>query len=91
MYNQNYNYLISQLTKRIDQVEELVYASKKEAIDCLDWENATLMKRWGISLRTAANYRKQGLGYFKRGGRVYYSHQNRIDFLKFKKKEHDRN
>lgn len=31
--------------------------------------------------KTAANYRKQGLEYFKRGGRLYYTSTQRENFL----------
>lgn len=51
----------------------------------LEWDNATLIQKWKISRRTAANYREQGLEYFKRGGRLFYSLESRERFMNFRK------
>ncbi len=68
---------VAQLEK--DQEEE---KRKQKNDDEGDWDNAKLQREWGISLRTTANYRKKGLEYFKRGGRIYYSAKSREKFLK---------
>lgn len=75
-------YCVTQLDKRVTTIESRLQQLKSGvAIKEQDWDNATLMREWGISLRTAANYRKQGLNYYKRGGRVYYSPEDRIKFV----------
>ena len=49
-----------------------------------DWDNATLMQQWHICERTTANYRRNGLEYYKRGGRVFYTPEARKEFLNTK-------
>ena len=65
---------VDELTKQLSQIKNLTLLENS------DWDNATLMKEWGICERTAANYRKQGLGFFKRGGRILYSSESRNAF-----------
>lgn len=60
-------------------------SSKKNISEHEDWDNKTLMLKWNICKRTAAYYRKQGLEYYKRGGRVFYSYSNREAFKKIQK------
>lgn len=86
MISQDYGYLITQLEKRLAKVEKRMPKLKDmPAISSQDWDNATLLREWEISKRTAANYRKHGLEYFKRGGRIYYSQESRRKFIKTKK------
>lgn len=86
MVSQDYGYLIMQLERKVATLEKQISQRKDfEAIKNLDWDNSTLMQEWSISKRTAANYRKQGLEYFKRGGRVYYSFESRERFAKHRK------
>jgi hypothetical protein len=65
---------VDELTKQLSQVKN------HTLLENSDWDNATLMQEWGICERTAANYRKQGLGFFKRGGRIFYSSESRNAF-----------
>ncbi len=82
MTNLDIGFKLEQLIRRVTALEE---SFKKFNVKVLctetDWDNATLMQEWSISKRTAANYRKQGLGSFKRGGRVYYTPEHRWQFL----------
>lgn len=81
MTGQDYGYLISELTKRIEQLEkELSEFKSSKSLESQDWDNATLMLEWGICERTAANYRKQGLDFYKRGGRIFYTPEAREAF-----------
>ena len=78
----DYGYLITQLEKRLDHVEsEVAQIKRKPDLAENDWDKATLMKEWNISLRTVAHYQKQGLKSFKRGGRVYFSPKHRNEFI----------
>lgn len=82
MTNQDYGYLISELTKRIEQFEnEVAELKSSKSTENQDWDNATLIREWGICERSAANYRQQGLDYFKRGGRIFYTSEARKAFL----------
>jgi len=82
MNNLDIGFQLALLSKRLTVLEESFKKLNKGALIAeSDWDNATLMQEWSISKRTAANYRKQGLGAFKRGGRVYYTPEHRQQFL----------
>ncbi|WP_346855391.1 hypothetical protein [uncultured Draconibacterium sp.] len=81
MLNRDYDYLFSTFEKRLDAIEEWFKPKEEPNIDNMDWDNAQLMQKWQISLRTTANYRKQGLEYYKIGGRIYYSPEQREQFV----------
>jgi hypothetical protein len=82
MVNRDIGFQLEQLIRRITALEDLFKKLDKKATTAnSNWDNATLMQEWQISKRTAANYRKQGLGSFKRGGRVYYTPEHRQQFL----------
>lgn len=86
MVSQDFGYLLTELEKRLDKVEETITEMKETHSDeNIDWDNATLLQKWEISKRTAANYRKQGLEYYKRGGRLLYSSESRERFINFRK------
>jgi len=86
MVSRDYDYLISEMEKRLSKIEHWINQTEvREEQESLDWDNATLLRNWNISKRTAANYRKQGLQYFKRGGRVMYSVESREQFINIKK------
>lgn len=86
MTNQDYGALIRDLTKRVDALEaQLAQIQCSSDVIDQDWDNATLMREWGICERTAANYRKHGLQYYKRGGRVYYPAEARSEFRQMNK------
>lgn len=86
MTNLDIGFQLEQLSRRLTVLEEsLKKLNKRALIADSDWDNATLMQEWSISKRTAANYRKQGLGSFKRGGRVYYSPEHRKQFIEKRK------
>lgn len=86
MVSRDYDYLISEMEKRLSKIEHWINQTEvREEQESLDWDNATLLRNWNISKRTAANYRKQGLQYFKRGGRVMYSPESREQFINIKK------
>ena len=74
------------LTGFINYVEDLEKLVKEKRWSLhwqnKDWNNATLMQQWEICERTAANYRKNGLEYYKRGGRVFYTPEARRSYLK---------
>lgn len=84
MINQDTGFRLKELTNRINEMEKQMREMMKKTSEAEDWDNAKLMQEWKISRRTAANYRKQGLNFFKRGGRIYYSPQDRIQFTKNK-------
>lgn len=81
MTNRDYPYLLTQLEKRVDRLEKAVSIKTEKDFENDDWDNATLMQRWQISLRTTANYRNQGLDYYKLGGRIYYTPEQRRKFI----------
>jgi len=82
MVNRDYPFLIADLEKRIKALEEKLGNKADLNIDNEDWDNAQLMQKWQISQRTTANYRKQGLEYYKVGGRIYYAPAHREKFIK---------
>ena len=82
MINRDLDFIVSDLLKRVRNLEEKVSISKpRPDISNQEWDNATLMQEWKISQRTTANYRQNGLESFKRGGRVYYSPEQRMKFI----------
>ena len=81
MINQDHGYIITDLSKRLEAIEKVIAGKIKPEISDKNWDNATLMSEWQISPRTAVNYRKQGLEYFKVGGRIYYSPEQRERFI----------
>lgn len=86
MVSRDFGYLITELERRLDKVEQIMAEMKdSNSNENLEWDNAILMQKWRISRRTAANYRKQGLEYFKRGGRLFYSLESRERFMNFRK------
>ena len=89
MINRDYNYLIEELTKRVEQVETKVN-QLKHTVKCEseDIDNKTLMRKWNRSERTLANYRRQGLNYHKIGGRIYYQQKDLDAFKKQKTKNY---
>lgn len=86
MVSRDLNFIVAQLEKRIDKLERLNNnLSGEKSLQDSDWDDATLRDQWNVCKRTAANYRKKGLGYYKRGGRIFYTPKNRSDF---KNKQH---
>lgn len=82
MVNHDYSFQLKELSVRVTKIENLIDKfTIRQPNSEKDWDNATLLREWKISKRTAANYRKQGLGSFKRGGRVYYTPEHRQQFL----------
>jgi hypothetical protein len=82
MNNLDIGFKLEQISRRLTVLEKyLKKLDEKVMIANSDWDNATLMQQWSISKRTAANYRKQGLGSFKRGGRIYYTPEHRLKFI----------
>ena len=81
MLNRDYPFLLAELEKRVDAIERKISLKANQEIDNNDWDNATLMMKWQISQRTTANYRKQGLEYYKVGGRIYYNAEQRKQFV----------
>lgn len=82
MLNQDYGYLIQALEKRLNRIEgEVAQIKKSPNLSNEDWDKATLMREWQISPRTVANYQKQGLKHYKRGGRVYFTPEQRNQFI----------
>ena len=86
MVSQDINFIISRLEKRVEHLEDIITCfEKRKSLNEQDWDNSTLLKEWHISKRTAATYRKQGLEFYKRGGRIIYTPEYRANFLKLKK------
>ncbi len=82
--SQDFSFKFQELQKQIDSLKEenaLIKKFKEEVEE--DWDNAMLMQKWNISKRTTANYRKSGLAFYKRGGRIYYTNEARETFKKF--------
>jgi len=88
MTNLDIGFKLEQLIRRVTALEESLKKFDQKAISAdVNWDNAKLLQEWSICKRTAANYRKQGLVSFKRGGRIYYAPEHREQFLaKFQKK-----
>lgn len=80
MVNQDVSFHLKELFEKIKSLEVKIGKLQKTETKA-DWDNATLMKQWQISERTAANYRKRGLGFYKRGGRIFYTPEHREKFL----------
>ena len=83
MSNRDYDFILTDLSKRVKSMEVLIDRMKVNPVkNDEEWDNATLMQEWEICPRTAANYRRNGLESFKRGGRIFYSHEQRSNFMK---------
>lgn len=67
---------IGEVIERVNRLLEIV---KPE--DDL-WDNSDITRRWGISERTLADYRKKGLiSYVQVHGKIWYTKNDRDDFL----------
>ena len=90
MMNQDYLVKIFDLEKRITDLEKqntelktvVEQIKNPTLLENQDWDNATLLQEWHICERSAATYRKDGLEYYKRGGRVFYTPEARRSYLK---------
>ena len=88
MVNQDYGFRLNELSRRISDLERVVRKlTEVPEISEEEWDTAMLMQQWGICKRTAANYRQRGLGFLKRGGRIYYSPEHRASFLKLQQSD----
>jgi len=86
MVSQDVGFQMKEIYRRVAVIEKWMARFDRDPITLeSDWDNATLMRKWGICKRTAANYRHQGLEYFKRGGMIFYSEESREKFVKTKK------
>jgi hypothetical protein len=79
MVSRDIGYDLQQLSKRVNSLEGRVEELNSSTLES-DWDNPTLMKNWKICKRTAANYRKSGLQFYKRGGRIFYTPEQRENF-----------
>ena len=80
MVSRDINFIVIQLDKRIEYLENHFSRLYKKKQEEEDWDNETLLREWKISKRTAANYRKSGLDFYKRGGRIFYTAESRAKF-----------
>ena len=81
--NQDYGFLIQELIKKNKDLYEKIDALERRLNEGdRDWDNATLMRNWGISKRTAKNYRDKGLGYYRLhvNGPIFYTLEDREAF-----------
>jgi len=79
---------VYQLEKRVDSLEQVIESlNGEEDFEQQDWDDAMLQRRWNVCKRTTANYRKNGLDYYKRGGRIFYTRQQRDNFISKKRAE----
>jgi len=82
MLNHDFYFDLKSLNERVNLLEEVVRRlSSEKPSTSDDWDNATLMQQWQISERTAARYRKAGLDSYKVGGRLYYTADQRNQFV----------
>jgi len=81
--NEDLGYKVRELKKKNQEFHgRLTSLEKKyEEVD-KDWDNATLMRNWGVSKRTTKNYRDKGLEYYRLGnnGPIFYTYQAREAF-----------
>jgi len=81
--SQDFGYLIQQLVKENEKLNEKIETLEKRLNEGdKEWDNATLMRNWGISKRTAKNYRDSGLKHYRLGGNgpIFYTHEAREAF-----------
>lgn len=81
--NQDLGFLVGQLVKENENLRKRLETVERRLEEGeIDWDNATLMRNWGISKRTAKNYRDRGLQYYRLGinGPIFYTHQAREAF-----------
>lgn len=81
--NQDLGFLVGQLVKENEHLRKRLETVERRLEEGeFDWDNATLMRNWRISKRTAKNYRDRGLQYYRLGnnGPIFYTHQAREAF-----------
>lgn len=87
MVSQDYGFRLNELSRKVSDMEKIIMKLMGNPdISGQEWDTATLMQHWRICKRTAAYYRRNGLEYFKRGGRIYYSPESRARFINEKMK-----
>lgn len=85
MVSQDYGFRLNELSRKVSDMEKIIMKLMGNPdISGDDWDNATLIREWGICKRTSASYRRNGLEYYKRGGRIFYTPESRARFIKAK-------
>lgn len=84
MINIDQEFHLIRIENQLKKIESLIAQKVVNVDENVDWDKSTLMKKWGISSRTVANFQKKGLKFFKRGGRLYFKPEHRIEFETFK-------
>lgn len=85
MVNQDLGFKLKQLSARISDIENRIGQVENNGKDNGDWDNSQLLQEWKVCKRTAANYRRNGLEFYKRGGRIYYTPASRAKFIQQQK------
>ena len=86
----DYGYHIELLRKENEDLRMRIASLEKRFEEGdKDWDNATLLRNWGISKRTAKNYRDKGLGYYRLHGNgpIFYTMEDRETFKTLYNKE----
>lgn len=85
MVNQDLGFKLKQLSAKISDIENRLEHLGDNDKNTKDWDNSRLMREWDICKRSAANYRKNGLEHYKRGGRLFYTPESREKFINQRK------
>ena len=86
MTNIDLGYNLKELSQRVSNLETIIEKHMTAPdISAQDWDNSLLMREWNICRRTTANFRKNGLAFYKRGGRIYYTSESREKFIQQQK------
>jgi hypothetical protein len=79
-----FNLKMNDLEKKVESVASLLNEMKDRlSYENNLWDNPDMIKYWKVSARTLADWRGKGLiGYTQVGGKIWYSVEDREQFLK---------
>ncbi len=82
MLNNDLNYRVKELSDMINMMRSEIAELRNRFIENNMWDNNDMMRYWGISLRTLATWRSDGLIEFVQlGSKIWYSKENRDSFI----------
>jgi len=77
------NLKFQELEKKVDAIAGILSKMENSLSREVDlWDGSEIIRRWNVSERTLATWRKDNrIGYVKIGGKIYYTSEDRAKFL----------